>query len=573
MTSTVVVAVVAIAAFVWVAVLVVSALRSRGQEEIPSNLAPGEPDEVMETRRLERTQQAAVLLSAFLAVGLPLYYLGEANRQDQFEEDFALEAEERGAEHWVEFQCGNCHGAGGVGGSAQYVEKRSGVSVAWTAPSVNDVFLRYDRESVAYWLTYGRANTPMPAWGVDGGGPMTSQQIEELLDYMESEEFQVTQDEAVAAVGSNVTGALSSLEAADGAVANAIVNQRQVLADLERAPVLTPVLEGIAERATQLADRLGEGIDTDGDGVSDSAEEEVNQITAETRQALLPPGLELLTFDPANPETFGVPDAERAAELVTAYTELGAGEAPLVGPLAEDIQEAIDSTEGGDGDGDGLTDSAESAISAVTTTAANAVLPATLVVTTLDPSNPETIPEEPDLTTAGEALNEISIVFTNIRLNSDNGESLVPAAEASLDRLLAAQRNRAWDFDIETIADTSFEGDVARAERVVGVFQAYCARCHTSGFSAGLPFTQTAGSGAFGPAIFEGRPALNFLTDEDLRDFLIVGTVANQPYGINGMGKPNAPMPGFGRVLSEQDLTDLAIWLRDGDLTGMGEES
>ena len=72
MSSSLVITLAAIAAVVWLAYLGVSALRARGKEEVPANLAPGTTDDVLETRRLERVQQAAVLLSAVLAVGLPL---------------------------------------------------------------------------------------------------------------------------------------------------------------------------------------------------------------------------------------------------------------------------------------------------------------------------------------------------------------------------------------------------------------------------------------------------------------------------------------------------------------------
>ncbi len=182
MDSSVVITLVVIAAVAWLAFLGVSALRSRGPEEVPSNLAPGESDDVMETRRLERSQQAAVLLSAFLAIGLPLYYLGETNRQEGFVEQFSEESITRG-EHLVEeFDCYGCHGPEGVGGQAPYVEKRTGASVNWLAPSLNDVFYRYDRDAVRYWITYGRGNSPMPAWGLEGGGPMNEAQVEDVLN-------------------------------------------------------------------------------------------------------------------------------------------------------------------------------------------------------------------------------------------------------------------------------------------------------------------------------------------------------------------------------------------------------
>ena len=77
MSSSLVITLAVIGGVAWLVFLGVSAIRARGREEVPRNLAPGLTDEELETRRLERVQQAALLVSAFMAVGLPLYFLGE----------------------------------------------------------------------------------------------------------------------------------------------------------------------------------------------------------------------------------------------------------------------------------------------------------------------------------------------------------------------------------------------------------------------------------------------------------------------------------------------------------------
>jgi mono/diheme cytochrome c family protein len=51
---------------------------------------------------------------------------------------------------------------------------------------LNNVFYRFDRDEVAYVITYGRPGTPMSAWGLDGGGPLNAQQVESLVEYLES---------------------------------------------------------------------------------------------------------------------------------------------------------------------------------------------------------------------------------------------------------------------------------------------------------------------------------------------------------------------------------------------------
>ena len=57
-------------------------------------------------------------------------------------------------------------------------------SVSWTAPPLNTVLYRFSRDEVANIITYGRAGTPMGAWGIAGGGPLTEQKIDSLLDFL-----------------------------------------------------------------------------------------------------------------------------------------------------------------------------------------------------------------------------------------------------------------------------------------------------------------------------------------------------------------------------------------------------
>jgi mono/diheme cytochrome c family protein len=56
--------------------------------------------------------------------------------------------------------------------------------VQWAAPPLNTVALRYTDDQIRAVLVYGRAGTPMPPWGVAGGGPMNDQQITDLVQYL-----------------------------------------------------------------------------------------------------------------------------------------------------------------------------------------------------------------------------------------------------------------------------------------------------------------------------------------------------------------------------------------------------
>jgi mono/diheme cytochrome c family protein len=87
------------------------------------------------------------------------------------------------------FGCATCHGAQGQGGAAPYVitdALGNTRQVQWAAPPLNTVMLRYTADTVRTILIFGRANTPMPAWGVAGGGAMNDQQIADLVEYLKS---------------------------------------------------------------------------------------------------------------------------------------------------------------------------------------------------------------------------------------------------------------------------------------------------------------------------------------------------------------------------------------------------
>jgi mono/diheme cytochrome c family protein len=89
------------------------------------------------------------------------------------------------------FNCAGCHGGmKATGGVASYnlTDPATGdvQAVSWAAPALNTIYYRFSEEEIRYILTYGRPFSPMPAWGVAGGGPMNDQQIDTLLAYLKS---------------------------------------------------------------------------------------------------------------------------------------------------------------------------------------------------------------------------------------------------------------------------------------------------------------------------------------------------------------------------------------------------
>lgn len=171
--------------------------------ELAPNRKPYYDDETLEGRKLDRTLSFGLLGLFVLGIGLPLYWLQEPGRQDGAKERINDEFVSRGAAMFDTtekggYNCAFCHGAEGVGGATPYTltdsQGRFIKTVTWQGPALNTVLLRYSRDEVRYILTYGRPFSPMPPWGTKGGGPLTDQKLQELIDYMAT--FQLTPKEA-----------------------------------------------------------------------------------------------------------------------------------------------------------------------------------------------------------------------------------------------------------------------------------------------------------------------------------------------------------------------------------------
>lgn len=562
MSSSLVITLAVIGGVAWLVFLGVSAVRARGKEEVPRNLAPGLTDDELETRRLERVQQAAVLLSAFMAVGLPLYFLGEEDRQSSFVVQFDDESVLRGEHLVTEFACFNCHGAGGSGGGAPYIEKRLGVATQWFAPSLDDVFYRYEPAEVNFWITYGRPNTPMPAWGVAGGGAMNEQQVQDIVNYLQS--HQIPQQDSLARIQANVNGQLQRLEGAEAAVAALLATQEQLVKDILRAKTLAPAALAISEQMRDVLDSAASGVDTDGDALSDTAETQLGDLSRQFADIWALPGVTEMVFDPANPASNGTADLDVVNELLATLTVL-VPEYPSLYDEVAAIEAAVAAT-GDDQDGDDLTDESEAAITTQLGRVVASVRPAAIRVVEFSPTDPESSGAR-DSRTASQVVSAAESASLQLTTTTDNEVRLLPSAEQGLARMREAASNQKWVVDIAGVADDAFSGDATAAARAVGLFNAYCARCHTAGWSAGVVFTQESGSGGLGPALWEGRPNVQFLAEADLIKFLTDGSAAQQAYGVNGIG--TGRMPGFGKVLSAEDIQLIATYLRSGNLRGL----
>ena len=436
-------------------------------EEIPANLTKYKSDDELETKHLDKSLSWAVLIASLLTIMIPLYYLGEDSRQESFVEEFEDVSVERGHHLYEEFGCGNCHGVDGGGGAASYVEKRSGVKVTWAAPAINNVFYRYDDSEVKYWLIYGRANSPMPAWGLEGGGPMNDGQLEDLIDYLHS--FQVDQSFELGTIESSINSSLLRLENSALQVENEIINQKILIEEIKAGPAKLPVLQEAVDKITALLEK-DSGIDSDEDGLYDSVEIELSEYSA-------------------------------------SIADIGG-----------------------------------------------------LSILNLNPEEEESTPSRKDGSVARGYLSQLNSQLINTGILVDGQEKFLNEALDGLEFLETALEQRLWEVSFEEIAESTFGGNIDEAKRAVGLFNAYCARCHTAGYSAGVAYTKKIGSGGLGPALRGGRANIQFKNRSDLIDFIINGSVNGKGYGVNGVG--GGKMPGFGAVLPESDIALVIDYLR-----------
>ncbi|HEX2040240.1 MAG TPA: cytochrome c [Acidimicrobiales bacterium] len=191
----------------WAAYLVMHLRRPEspppGSEiELAPNRKPYLDDGELEGPKLDKSLKWALVTLVVSAVGLPAYWLNEPSRQAGAERGFDERSARRGyimfqpassdvpAGNVGHFGCGECHGNEGQGGSVRYAlgdpldPSKPPRQVVWEAPALNTAALRYTDDQLRSVLVYGRPNTPMPAWGVLGGGPMNDQQIDDLIAYM-----------------------------------------------------------------------------------------------------------------------------------------------------------------------------------------------------------------------------------------------------------------------------------------------------------------------------------------------------------------------------------------------------
>jgi mono/diheme cytochrome c family protein len=184
----------------WLIYLLANIRRTRkeiGSElELAPNRKPYYDDDELEGPRLERVQLFGLLTLAATVIALPLYWVFEPGRQSDATAGYEARFASWGSQLFAPtaeggFNCAGCHGGmNAVGGVAAWTitDDTTGEvrAVTWKAPALNTVFYRYSEDEIRYIIVYGRPFSPMSPWGLDGGGPLNAQQVNNLIAYLRS---------------------------------------------------------------------------------------------------------------------------------------------------------------------------------------------------------------------------------------------------------------------------------------------------------------------------------------------------------------------------------------------------
>jgi mono/diheme cytochrome c family protein len=153
------------------------------------------------------------LVVVFFALFLPVYWFFEpermVNKETRFHEQsvergeryFALHQDpQTGAENFDAIECARCHGLKATGGTNEFLNPSTGQRSLVTVPPLNTVYAKFEdnkesfgfpvvkdaRQFVTETIERGRPGTDMPTWGNKYGGPLTDQQIQDIVNWLET---------------------------------------------------------------------------------------------------------------------------------------------------------------------------------------------------------------------------------------------------------------------------------------------------------------------------------------------------------------------------------------------------
>lgn len=135
-----------------------------------------------------------LVMTVLVIAGLALYSFRETTRLASAAEEFSQERVARGEEIFAA-QCSTCHGAEGQGGSGPALKNRTILQ-----NTLDNVFFSVIRSGVP--------GTQMPAWSVEFGGPLTDEDVHDLVALLRSWEPTAPEIVVQAAPPSATNGAL-----------------------------------------------------------------------------------------------------------------------------------------------------------------------------------------------------------------------------------------------------------------------------------------------------------------------------------------------------------------------------
>ena len=148
------------------------------------------------------------MILVVIAITLPAYWLAEPGRQagavEKFHEEFVVARARPSTRPRPSARAATAPTASAASKNYTLLNANGDfvAQVDWKAPALNTVLFRFSKDEVKYILNYGRPGTPMPAWGAPGGGPLTDQQLDDVIAYLYS--IQLSSDDSQTAVQSEI---------------------------------------------------------------------------------------------------------------------------------------------------------------------------------------------------------------------------------------------------------------------------------------------------------------------------------------------------------------------------------
>lgn len=177
-------------------------------DRVPPALRPGKTDDVLESDRLTNIIKWGFRLALLFALFLPFYWFREPGRMSATEDKFAHESIARGKEYFAlrtdpvtgeenqkGKECARCHGVKAQGGQNDYLNPDTGTRSLVQVPELQTVFARYKEPPPGYQdarafihetIERGRPGTDMPTWGTKYGGPLTDQEIDDIINWLQT---------------------------------------------------------------------------------------------------------------------------------------------------------------------------------------------------------------------------------------------------------------------------------------------------------------------------------------------------------------------------------------------------